>query len=231
MQTEAVRPEQLAQAGRERLIRGLYAVTPDCPDTALLCALVEKALAGGASAVQYRNKTATAGLKLEQAKRLADLCRRHGVPLIVNDDPALAAQAGAGGVHLGVEDGPIEAARACVGPTKIIGVSCYNDLHRAVEAQALGADYVAFGSFFASAVKPGAVRPSVGLLPQAKSVLTIPVVAIGGIDEENAPQLVRAGADAIAVISALFAVQNVQGAAERLSSLFAINHENQPKAL
>ena len=221
MQTKAAQPDQRAPDKQKAVIRGLYAVTPECADTEALCALVEEALAGGAAAIQYRNKSGSTGLRLAQAARLVELCARYDVPLIVNDTPEIAAKAGASGVHLGAEDGPIEAARAYVGHTKIVGISCYRDLRQAMKAQESGADYVAFGSFFASAVKPGAVRAPVELLREAKSVLVVPVIAIGGIDEENAPGLVRAGADGIAVISALFCSRDVKGTAQRLSRLFS----------
>lgn len=230
MQTEAAQPDQDTQHLDHRVIRGLYAVTPDSGDTAELCRLVEKALVGGASAVQYRSKNASAGLRLEQAGQLAQLCRRHGALFIVNDDPELAARVDADGVHLGAEDASIESARVRLGRNKMVGISCYNDLQLAIRAQEAGADYVAFGSFFASAVKPGAVRAPIELLARAKSVLAVPVVAIGGINEENAPWLVQAGADGIAVISALFAARDVQAAAKRLSGIFTTTHENQPKA-
>lgn len=221
MQTKAVQPDQRAPDKQKAAIRGLYAVTPECTDTEVLCALVEAALAGGAGAIQYRNKSGSTGLRLAQAARLVELCRRYDVPLIVNDTPEIAATVGASGVHLGAEDGPIEAARAYAGHTKIVGISCYRDLQLAMKAQESGADYVAFGSFFASTVKPGAVRAPVELLQEAKSVLVVPVIAIGGIDEENAPGLVRAGADGIAVISALFSSPDVKGTAQRLSRLFS----------
>jgi len=222
MRTKAVQPDRRAPDKQKAEIRGLYAVTPECADTEALCALVEEALAGGAGAVQYRNKSGSAALRLGQAARLVELCGRYDVPLIVNDAPEIAAAIGASGVHLGAEDGSIEAARSLVGHSKIVGISCYRDLQLAIQAQESGADYVAFGSFFASTVKPGAVRAPVELLRKAKPVLAVPVIAIGGINEENAPQLVRAGADGIAVVSALFSSRDVKGAAQRLSSLFSL---------
>jgi thiamine-phosphate pyrophosphorylase len=208
-------------AGRRSLgarIVGLYALTPDLANTADLCARVEAAIRGGAAAIQYRNKSADAALRRAQAAALARRCAARGVPFIVNDDPALAADVGADGVHLGEDDGSTAAARRHVGADRIIGVSCYDDLARAEAAVAAGADYVAFGSFHASGVKPGARRATPALLARARS-LAVPVVAIGGITAATAPQLLRAGAAAVAVITAVFAAGDadaVEAAAREL---------------
>ncbi|HSF20710.1 MAG TPA: thiamine phosphate synthase [Burkholderiales bacterium] len=202
-------------------ISGLYAVTPDGDDTPALIAAVEAALAGGARLLQYRNKPAPAALRLSQASALLVLCRRYRVPLIINDDLDLALAVSADGLHLGAEDGSLAAARARLGTAKILGASCYDRLEAALEAARLGADYVAFGSFFPSSVKPGAVRAPLTLLRDAKRRLSMPVVAIGGITLENAPQLIAAGADGVAVISALFGADDVELAARRFSALFA----------
>ncbi len=189
---------------RARRLCGLYALTPDLDDTALLVAKVTAALEGGACAVQYRHKSASDALRRTQAQALARLHAARGAIYIVNDDPALAAAVGADGVHLGADDASIAAARELIGEDRLIGVSCYGDLARARDAVAHGADYVAFGSFFPSSTKPGARRADVALLPAAR-VLGVPVVAIGGIDAANAPTLIDAGADAVAVISDVFA--------------------------
>jgi len=212
---------------RERLdqgrIAGLYAVTPDLADTALMLARTQAALAGGARIVQYRNKSADAELRHEQASALRELCRRRSVPLIINDDVKLACAIDADGVHVGADDAAVDAARAQIGGEKMIGVSCYNDLQRARLAQTQGADYVAFGSFFASSVKPGAVHAPLALLQQARQRIRLPLVAIGGITPDNANALIGAGADAIAVIAALFAAPDVEFAARRFCELFPVN--------
>jgi len=204
------------RAGR---LAGLYAVTPDLADTALLVARVEAALAGGASAIQYRNKGADAALRRAQAAALARVHAARGGLLIVNDDAALAAAVGADGVHIGADDGDVAAARALVGPDRLVGVSCYDDFAVAEAAVAAGADYVAFGSFFASSVKPEARRADVALLARARG-LGVPVVAIGGITAGNAPDLVRAGADAVAVITAVFGAGDVAAAARAIAATF-----------
>jgi thiamine-phosphate pyrophosphorylase len=203
-------------------IAGLYAVTPDESDTGILCAKVSAALAGGAALVQYRNKGgATARLLKEQAAALLALCRHHRVPLIINDHLELALEIDADGVHLGGEDGSIAAARDLLTPHKILGASCYNTLERAEQAVSEGADYVAFGSFFASSVKPHAVHAPLSLLISAKRVIPVPVVAIGGITLHNAPQLISAGADAVAAVSAVFSAPDVSAVAGQFSRLFS----------
>jgi thiamine-phosphate pyrophosphorylase len=203
-------------------IEGLYAVTPDLADTGELLARARAALEGGARALQYRNKSAGTSLRLAQAQALLALCREHGVPLIVNDDPEIALAVGADGVHLGAGDGSPRLARRRLGAGAILGVSCYDRLELAREAAEAGADYVAFGSFFPSPVKPGAVRAPLSLLERAKGELALAVVAIGGITLENAPRVIAAGADAIAVISALFFAPDIRGAARAFGELFAI---------
>jgi len=203
-------------------IRGLYAVTPDEANTSVLADQVRAVVAGGARVVQYRNKVAPPALRLEQATVLLAICRGEGAALIINDHLDLALEIGADGVHLGGEDGAVARARARLGPGKILGVSCYNALRYALDAQRQQADYVAFGSFFASGVKPDAVRAPLVLLTQAKQLLSIPVVAIGGITLDNAAELIAAGADSVAVISALFGAPDIRVAAEHFCNLFRI---------
>jgi thiamine-phosphate pyrophosphorylase len=205
-----------------KAISGLYAITPDLADTAVLLAKTQAALAGGARLLQYRNKTADENLCREQAAALRELCRRYGAMLIINDHVELAREIDADGVHVGVDDAGVAAARTRLGHNKIIGATCYNDLQRALAAAAQGADYVAFGSFFASAVKPGAVRARLALLQQARRQVTVPVVAIGGITLDNATGLIDAGANAVAVISALFAVPDVEVAARKFCQLLRV---------
>jgi thiamine-phosphate pyrophosphorylase len=200
-------------------IGGLYAITPDEPDTAELLRKVRLALLGGARVVQYRNKIADGALRLKQAVALRELTRKFAVPLIINDDAALAQQVDAEGVHLGGADGSVADARAVLGSGKLIGVSCYNRLALAHEAVRQGADYVAFGSFFSSTVKPDAVAATPDLLRQARRELAVPLVAIGGIDAQNGAQLLEAGANALAVISAVFAAPDIEHAARQFSTL------------
>ncbi|WP_324779560.1 thiamine phosphate synthase [Thiobacillus sedimenti] len=204
---------------------GVYAITPETADTENLLAQVEAALAGGVAAVQYRDKSADVARRHEQASELAALCRRYGAPLIVNDDLRLADLTGADGVHLGRDDGSLREARIILGPGKFIGASCYQSLDLALAAQAAGADYVAFGSFFASPTKPAAPRASLDLLRAAGPALRVPIVAIGGITLANAPSLLDAGADCLAVLSALFDAADIRAAAHDLNQLFATEPE------
>jgi len=198
-------------------IRGLYAVTPDEPNTQLLCSKVEAVLKGGARLLQYRNKTAEGNLRLQQASALLALCRSYNVPLIINNHLDLCAQIDADGLHLGATDCSLSAARRLVGPAKIIGASCYNQVDLAFKAQAEGASYVAFGACFPSETKPNAVKADLSLF---QTKLDIPKVAIGGISLENAKEVIEAGADAIAVINALYGAEDIQHQAEKLAHLF-----------
>lgn len=201
--------------------RGLYAVTPD-QDGATgerLQAAVIAALRGGAVAIQYRNKTRGHDRGTD-ASALAAICRRHQAPLIINDDIELAADIGADGAHVGRDDAGPAAARAILGADAIIGVSCYASPDLAVEAAAAGADYVAFGSFFPSTTKPGATPCPVAVLHEARKLVTLPLVAIGGITAENGAALIRNGADVLAVVQDVFGHGDVQSAAARLASLF-----------
>jgi thiamine-phosphate pyrophosphorylase len=195
-------------------------VTPELADTDDLVARVEAALEGGARAIQYRHKSAPAALKRRQAEALARVTAPRGALFIVNDDSALCAEVDADGVHLGEDDTGIAAAREIVGPERIIGASCYNEYARAEAAVAAGADYVAFGSFFASRIKPDARRADVALLRRA-AALGVPIVAIGGITADNAGELQRAGAHALAVISAVFDASDVTAAARAIAAAFA----------
>lgn len=204
---------------------GVYAITHETADTARLLTQVAAALAGGAAAVQYRDKSAEVARRHEQASELVALCRRFGVPLIVNDDLRLADLCDADGVHLGRDDGSLREARIILGKDKFIGASCYQSLERAVAAQAAGADYVAFGSFFPSPTKPAAGRADTGLLHEATRAIHLPLVAIGGITLANAPPLLDAGADSLAVLSALFDAADIRAAAHDLNRLFAIEPE------
>jgi thiamine-phosphate pyrophosphorylase len=203
-------------------ISGLYAVTPQTGDSAVeqdrLFASVALVLEGGASILQYRCKNSDFTFRL-----LKMLCRQRGVGFIVNDDVELAAHVHADGVHLGREDLAISVARARLGRSTLIGASCYDDLARAGAAVSAGADYLAFGSFFPSSVKPDAVHSSLDVLRQARRRWQLPLVAIGGITWENAPQVIDAGADAVAVITAVFSASDLRESARSIARLFDHN--------
>ena len=204
---------------------GVYAITPETADTGHLLAQVEAALAGGVAAVQYRDKSDDVARRHEQASELVALCRPFGVPLIVNDDLRLADLCDADGIHLGRDDASLREARIILGKDKLIGASCYQSLELALAAQAAGADYVAFGSFFASPTKPAAGRAGLDLLREAAPLIHVPLVAIGGITLTNAPALLDAGADSLAVLSALFDTPDIRAAARALNHLFETESE------
>ena len=219
----------VAPVSANAAIRGLYGVTPDDADSARLMSRVRGALAGGRRVLHSRNKTADAALRYAQAAALRALCSEYGAALIINDDLELALAVDADGLHLGGEDGSLAAARARLGPNKLLGASCYRSLENAERALAEGADHIAFGSFFVSTVKPGAVRSNPTLLNEAKQRFKVPVVAIGGITLDNASQLISAGADSVAVITALFGAPDVTVAAQKFNALFESSHETKPK--
>jgi thiamine-phosphate pyrophosphorylase len=185
-----------------------------------LAALVDAAVRGGASVVQLRAKSldgrAFIGLALEISRRLTGT----GVPLLVNDRVDIALACGAAGVHLGQDDMPVAAARRLLGPDAVIGISV-NTPEEAVRAEREGADYVGAGPAFATSTKetPLAVLGPAGIA-RIKSAVRIPVVAIGGISAGNAASLAAAGADGIAVVSAILGAPDPARAAEELARIF-----------
>lgn len=205
-------------------IAGLYAIADtDVLAPANLVPAVRAAIEGGAALVQYRDKAAHHAAARREVEALRALCRQRALPFIVNDDIELALALGADGVHLGRDDAAIDAARRRLGPNAIIGVSCYDELDRALAAERAGADYVAFGSFYPSPTKPQAVRPPLSLLTQARTRLRVPIVAIGGITPENGAHLIAAGADALAVIGALFHAPDIAAQARRYAALYPLH--------
>ena len=201
-------------------LRGLYAITPECEDGNELLRQVEAALAGGCQMVQYRDKTHSMPECVARARALRQLTQHFAAKLLINDDLALALLVNADGVHLGHEDGNLRAARAILGPGKILGASCYADFSAAHKAQAADADYVAFGAVYPSPTKPHAPLAAVDLFFQAKISLTAASCAIGGITLENAPPLISAGADLLAVITDLFNAPDICARAAAYQRLF-----------
>ena len=192
-------------------LRGLYAITQTKNKTAdIIINEVIAAIKGGAVVVQFRDKEPLDAIYL--ADQLVKVCHEYKVPLLINDDIELAIKVGADGVHIGREDGAISEARDRLGADAIIGVSCYNFVEQAFDAQEQGATYVAFGRFFPSSSKPLAAPAELDTLRKAKFLLDIPIVAIGGILPENGGSLLTAGADLLAVIGGLFETQPEQSA-------------------
>jgi thiamine-phosphate pyrophosphorylase len=208
-------------SGAQPALTGLYAITDGALTPGmLLMPAVEAAIRGGARLVQYRDKSTDTERRRQEARMLRELCRDHGAGFVVNDDVELALESGADGVHLGRDDAALATARVRLGPRALIGVSCYDSLERAVVAAHAGADYVAFGSFYASDTKPGAVRAPLSLLAEARRRLDIPVCAIGGITPGNGAALLEAGAHMLAVIRGVFAEEDVKAAAKSYVQLF-----------
>ncbi|MBL1432875.1 MAG: thiamine phosphate synthase [Gammaproteobacteria bacterium] len=202
-------------------VRGLYAITNvSSSNEQSVFENVAAALHGGAQFIQYRDKINRSEGRQRIGHRLLMLCREHKAYLIINDDIALCQTIAADGVHLGKDDIDLQSARKQLGEEKIIGISCYNQLQLAVQAQKNGADYIAFGSFFNSSTKPEAVLAPLTLLSEAKACLTLPIVAIGGITVANGKQLVSAGADSLAVINGVFAVKDIESTARKFSDYF-----------
>lgn len=209
----------------EMRMRGLYAITPDEPDTARLLTQAEAALAGGCRFLQYRDKRSQPEECLQRARALADLCRRQGAAFIVNDDIGLAREVGAAGVHLGRGDGSLAEARAVLGPAALLGASCYADFEAARRAVAAGADYVAFGAVYPSPTKPAAARAPIELFARCRAEIDVSICAIGGISLANASPLIAAGVDLLAVITDLFSAPDIAARSAAYRNLFK---ENKP---
>jgi thiamine-phosphate pyrophosphorylase len=201
--------------------RGLYAITDSALHTgAALEHAVGRAIEGGAKVIQYRDKSGDGDRRHAEAERLVRLCRRHGVPMIVNDDVELALRAGADGVHIGRDDAALSAARARLGDGFIICVSCYGDGERALLAQRFGADYVSFGAMFPSATKPNATPAEIATITAFRGQIRVPIVAIGGITPENGVSLLEAGVDMLAVVRGVFGCDDPAVAAARYRQIF-----------
>lgn len=223
-------------------VRGVYGITPPLTTTGTsdnntlqeqrLLEKIEQALRGGLAVLQYRNKAPAENgkhrqnqdhiqaHKLRQAQAIQALCRHHHCPFLINDDLHLAQQIKADGLHLGQQDTPLQEARELLGPHAIIGITCHDALPLAQQAERQGADYVAFGSFYPSHTKPNASPACLSTLQQARQTLTLPIVAIGGITPQNAPALIDAGADLIAVVQSLFSAEDPQTRCQQLNRLF-----------
>jgi thiamine-phosphate pyrophosphorylase len=211
----------------DKLMRpGLYAITDGVLlPPARLIAAVEAALRGGAVMVQYREKSLPFPERLSQARNLVAACNNARVPLLINDDPELAARVNASGVHLGLSDSSLEAARKSLGDAAIIGATCHASMGLAKQANHAGADYLAFGRFFPSSTKPDAPAASPAILASARS-FNKPVTAIGGVTLENGESLIRAGADMLAVVGSLFDVSDdlIEHRAREFTRLFLAHH-------
>lgn len=204
-------------------MQGLYLVTPNWDDTMQLLKVSEQALQaapGAIAALQYRHKHASAELRMEQATALQALCRRYRVPFIVNDHVDLCLILDADGVHLGGTDAALPQVRSLLGPDKIIGASCYGELQRAIDAQAAGASYVAFGGFYPSLVKQYAVTTQPSILDAASEVIRIPLCVIGGMTPHNAQPLVARGAHMVAAVSSVYSAPDPATVVRQFAGLY-----------
>jgi len=186
-------------------LSGLYAITNEnlMPEENFL-RMAKAAISSGISLLQYRDKSTDKNKRYAQASALKQLCDRHNVYFIINDDIELTAQVEADGIHIGKNDVSLHETRKQLGPNKIIGVSCYNQLALAEDAAKAGASYIAFGSFFGSSIKPDAPNASIDLISSFKNKYSTPLCCIGGITHTNYSPLINAGADMLAVISDIF---------------------------
>jgi len=202
-------------------LTGLYVITDKkLIKRAGFIETVEKSIKGGARIVQLREKDTPQNEILNLGRELLKLTRRYDVPLIINDSPELAKEIGADGVHLGGDDTSIKNARAILGDEVIIGVSCYNQIERGLNAVQNGADYVAFGTPYYTPTKPEREPTSIEVLKEAVYVISqIPIFAIGGITKENASEILGTGVDGIAVITSVFGSPDPENAARELATL------------
>lgn len=203
---------------KNRHFRGLYLITDDSRGDQLQAKLVA-ALKGGTRIVQYRGKHLPEDVRHREARMVHSLCKQAGALFIVNDDPHLALACQADGVHLGQQDMHIAEARALLGPDKIIGTS-NRTVEQAVNSQKAGADYVAAGSVYPTGSKQDAVHIGLDVLHDIRQAVDIPLVAIGGINRDNTSGVIHAGADAIALISAVMADPSPALAAREISLQF-----------
>jgi thiamine-phosphate pyrophosphorylase len=180
---------------------------------------VEKSIKGGARIVQLREKETFYDEIILLAKELLKVTKKYDVPLIINDSPEIARETGADGVHLGGDDTSIDNARSLLGSEAIIGVSCYNQIERGLNAIKSGADYVAFGTPYNTPTKPDREPTSIEILNKAVNLINIPVFAIGGITKDNAKAILETGVDGIAVITSVFGSPDPETAARELANL------------
>jgi thiamine-phosphate pyrophosphorylase len=195
----------------------LYLLTPPRIDAAFPALFEQTLKAGPVAAIQVRLKDHDPAEREAYARALVGVAQGLGVTAVVNDDPALAARVGADGVHVGQEDATYAEARAAMGRAGIVGVTCHDSRHLAMEAGEKGADYVAFGAFYPTVTKTPKTQASLDILTWWSELFEIPCVAIGGVTAETAPELARAGADYVAVSSGVWAApEGPQAAVERL---------------
>ncbi|ASY42793.1 thiamine phosphate synthase [Taylorella equigenitalis] len=205
--------------------RGLYGITPDWIEFSKVLQAVEIACDAGLPMLQFRRKIKEPSFeRLKQCQAIKNICDKNNCVLIVNDNLELARSCEANGVHLGSEDMDLLDAKlgeALNSNNFIVGMSCYNELELASKAVELGASYIAFGSMFPSPTKPNAVKANLDLIRRARKLFPVtPIVCIGGITLDNAPYVIEAGADMLAVISGLFEKEDIATTIKEFNKLF-----------
>lgn len=211
-------------------LSGLYAITDEnLISEKNFLDYTQAAIESGISILQYRNKNSHSEKCIYQAGELKKMCAAQGILFIINDDIHLAKKIDADGVHIGKSDASLLQARAMLGPDKIIGVSCYNQLNLATKAINNGANYIAFGRFFNSSTKPDAPQATLDLISSIKNKSDIPICCIGGITTENCQPLLKSGTDMLAVINDIFSQKNsdkIRQKCHQFNSLISLQKNN-----
>ena len=204
-------------------IQGLYVLTDEklMPEETFESIATQLLSTQQVQILQYRDKSQDTQKRLKQAHFLKDLCEKNQTVFLINDDANLAKAVNADGVHLGQSDDNLSWARQLLGPDKIIGITCHDSLTFAQQAIEAGADYLAFGRFFPSQTKPNASAADLSLLPTIKSLTHLPIVAIGGITLDNAPQVIDAGANAVAVVHDILTASDIPHRVRQYQQLFS----------
>ncbi|MFP4332219.1 MAG: thiamine phosphate synthase [Campylobacterales bacterium] len=204
----------------EKKLSGLYAITDEIlTPKSTITSQVEKALKAGVSILQFRDKNSKDSEVEGICQELQALCSSYDATFIIDDRAELVDKIGAQGLHIGKDDIGLKEARAIVGGEKIIGVSCYGSVRRAKEAQDMGANYVAFGSFFRSPTKPKSTIIDLNVITKAKKEITLPICVIGGIDASNLEELMEYKPDMISVVSAVFGGADIEKRVEELNKI------------
>lgn len=207
-------------------LRGLYIILdPQAAGERDLAHIAEEAIAGGARMIQWRDKHRDKGLQLPVLEAISQICRQNGVPLIINDDVDVALVVGADGVHVGQKDLPVSAVRRIVPADWIVGAST-NNVDEARQAVTDGATYVSVGNLFGTTSKDDTRPATLDMLRAVRATVSVPVCAIGGINESNISSVIDTGADMAAVISAIVAADDPREAAKQLAAAYQMREEN-----
>lgn len=209
---------------KENIDYSIYLLTDDaCLKGRHLLACVEQALQGGVTLVQYRSKFKDGGPMYQEALALKALCDKYNVPLIINDRVDVALAVGAAGVHVGQDDLPCSVVRALAGEDFVIGVSAHNP-EEARSAMADGADYLGCGAVFGTATKPGVAKLGLANLQAIRSVATIPMVGIGGVNASNYAEVLATGANGAAIISGILAAEDIKTEVGKFVAVKSVNN-------